>query len=124
MSIIDKPKILLIDDDIWQSDIYVNVLKNNYEIKSTQNLNNAIKLIESWSPQLIIADVLLSGETIFTLLNELQSDIHLGKIPVVIINNIADRLYGIYLKAYCINDLLDKSKITPQDILAAARRIL
>lgn len=124
MSIIDKPKILLIDDDIWQSDIYVNVLKNNYEIKSTQNLNNAIKLIESWSPQLIIADVLLSGETIFTLLNELQSDIHLGKIPVVIITNIADRLSGIDLKAYGINYLLDKSKITPQDILAAARRIL
>lgn len=124
MSIIDKPKILLIDDDMWQRDIYVNVLKNNYEIKSTQNLNNAIKLIESWSPQLIIADVLLSGETIFTLLNELQSDIHLGKIPVVIITNIADRLSGIDLKAYGINYLLDKSKITPQDILAAARRIL
>lgn len=124
MSIIDKPKILLIDDDMWQSDIYVNVLKNNYEIKSTQNLNNAIKLIESWSPQLIIADVLLSGETIFTLLNELQSDMHLGKIPVVIITNIADRLSGIDLKVYGINDLLDKSKITPQDILAAARRIL
>ena len=124
MSIIDKPKILLIDDDMWQSDIYINVLKNNYEIKSTQNLNNAIKLIESWSPQLIIADVLLSGETIFTLLNELQSDIHLGKIPVVIITNIADRLSGTDLKAYGINDLLDKSKITPQDILAAARRIL
>ena len=124
MSIIDKPKILLIDDDIWQSDIYVNVLKNNYEIKSTQNLNNAIKLIESWSPQLIIADVLLSGETMFTLLNELQSDMHLGKIPVVIITNIADRLSGIDLKVYGINDLLDKSKITPQDILAAARRIL
>lgn len=124
MSTVDKPKILLIDDDIWQRDIYVNVLKNNYEIKSTQNLNNAIKLIESWSPQLIIADVLLSGETIFTLLNELQSDIHLGKIPVVIITNIADRLSGTDLKAYGINDLLDKSKITPQDILAAARRIL
>lgn len=124
MSIIDKPKILLIDDDIWQRDIYVNVLKNNYEIKSTQNLNNAIKLIESWSPQLIIADVLLSGETIFTLLNELQSDVCLGKIPVVIITNIADRLSGTDLKAYGINNLLDKSKITPQDILAAARRIL
>jgi hypothetical protein cdivTM_09958 len=124
MSTVDKPKILLIDDDIWQRDIYVNVLKNNYEIKSTQNLNNAIKLIESWSPQLIIADVLLSGETIFTLLNELQSDIHLGKIPVVIITNIADRLSGTDLKAYGINNLLDKSKITPQDILAAARRIL
>lgn len=124
MSIIDKPKILLIDDDIWQRDIYINVLKNNYEIKSTQNLNNAIKLIESWSPQLIIADVLLSGETIFTLLNELQSDIHLGKIPVVIITNIADRLSGTDLKAYGINNLLDKSKITPQDILAATRRIL
>ena len=124
MSIIDKPKILLIDDDMWQSDIYVNVLKNNYEIKSTQNLNNAIKLIESWSPQLIIADVLLSGETIFTLLNELQSDVCLGKIPVVIITNIADRLSGVDLQAYGINDLLDKSKITPQDILAAARRIL
>ena len=124
MSTVDKPKILLIDDDIWQRDIYINVLKNNYEIKSTQNLNNAIKLIESWSPQLIIADVLLSGETIFTLLNELQSDIHLGKIPVVIITNIADRLSGTDLKAYGINNLLDKSKITPQDILAAARRIL
>lgn len=104
--------------------IFTLMFKNNYEIKSTQNLNNAIKLIESWSPQLIIADVLLSGETIFTLLNELQSDMHLGKIPVVIITNIADRLSGIDLKAYGINDLLDKSKITPQDILAAARRIL
>ena len=110
MSTVDKPKILLIDDDIWQRDIYVNVLKNNYEIKSTQNLNNAIKLIESWSPQLIIADVLLSGETIFTLLNELQSDIHLGKIPVVIINNIADRLSGTDLKSYGINNQIDKYK--------------
>lgn len=124
MSIVDKPKILLIDDDIWQRDIYINVLKNNYEIKSTQNLNNAIKLIESWLPRLIIADILLSGETIFTLLNELQSDVHLSKIPVVIITNIADRLSGVDLRAYGINDLLDKSKITPQDILAAARRIL
>ena len=124
MSIINKSKILLIDDDMWQRDIYINVLKNNYEIKSTQNLNNAIKLIESWSPQLIIADVLLSGETIFTLLNELQSDIHLGKIPVVIITNIADRLSGVYLIAYGIKKIHDKTKIKPQNILAAARRIL
>ncbi len=121
MSILNKPRILIIDDDNWQCDIYSDLLKDDYIIMQASNLNQAVDLVDKALPDIIIADILLAGETIFTLLNELQSDVDLGRIPVILISNTANRLGQLSMNEYGVVRVLDKSKITPEDIMAALR---
>lgn len=109
-------KILIIDDDIWQCDIYNNILENAYEIKTITTLNQAIEVLDTWTPDILLADVLLAGESIFTLLNELQSDVILGKIPVILSTNIGERLNGVRLEEYGVVRVLDKTKLNPNEL--------
>lgn len=118
----NQPYVLLIDDDAWQCDIYQHALAGQgFVARAVQTLNDAIALIDAEPPLVIIADMLLAGETIFTLLNELQSDTELGAIPVVIASNLAQQYQPSQLAAYGVVRVLDKATLTPTDVVAAVR---
>lgn len=117
-----QPYTLLIDDDVWQCDIYQYALEGQgFASRAVQTLNDAIAMIDAEPPVAIIADMLLAGETIFTLLNELQSDAELSAIPIVIASNLAHQYQPSQLAAYGVVRILDKATLAPEDIVAAVR---
>lgn len=121
----NQPYVLLIDDDAWQCDIYRHTLASQgIAARVVYTLNDAIALIDAEPPLVIIADMLLAGETIFTLLNELQSDTKLGTIPVVIASNLANQYQPGQLAAYGVVRVLDKATLTPEDVVAAVKAVV
>lgn len=120
----DVHHVLLIEDDLWLAELQVRSLKEEgYSVRHVTNALEAIDYIDSVRPEVIVADVLLAGSTIFALLHELQSYDDTGGIPVVLCTNMAEQLKDVKLEDYGIRRVIDKSTMKPDDVVAAVRAV-
>lgn len=61
MSVI-KPKILIVDDEIFYIDLLTNLLEDEYQIAVSTDGESALSYInENGSPDLVLLDVLMPG---------------------------------------------------------------
>lgn len=114
-------KVLIIEDDLWLAEQYARVLSSEFEVDSVSNALSAIDVIDDFKPDVILADILLPGSSIFTLLHELQSYIDTRQIPVVLCSNVVEGISSEQARTYGVTRLLDKATIEPEDIRAAVR---
>lgn len=117
--------ILVVEDDEWLSEQYARVLSAaGYKVAVAPHILAAIQVIDSFNPDAIVLDVLLTGSTAFTLLHELQSYSDTGAIPVIICTNMAGELSIDNLRPYGVKKILDKTTMLPGDLAAALRSVL
>lgn len=80
-------KILVVDDNEDILDAIGLVLESEgYEIKTTLQGEEALKIVSEFNPDLILLDVLLSGSDGREIANRLKSDKKTSKIPVIMIS--------------------------------------
>src|SRR5829696_7825361 len=100
-------RILVIDDDL---DILVvmEILLNmkGFEIDVTSKWENTFDKIESFKPDLILLDVLISGNDGRVLCKQLKSDPHKKEIPVIMFS--AHPSAAATIKEYGANDFIAK----------------
>lgn len=119
------PHVLIVEDDDWLADQYVHTLKRGgIRANAVGHALAAIDAIDTLPPDVLVLDVLLPGPNAFTLLHELRSHSDLAAIPVILCTNSADRIADEDLAAYGVVELLDKSTMAPQELLAAIKRVL
>lgn len=113
--------VLLIEDDHWLADSYKRVLtQNGWIVARADNAVTAMNIVEENIPACIVADVMLEGHTVFSLLHELQSYDDTRKIPVIICSGLnSPELTEGRLHQYGVVRVLDKSTLTPE-VLAMA----
>lgn len=117
-------QVVVVDDDILQLSHYERILAaEQYRVKKFINSHEAIDGIDD-STDVIIVDLLLGYNTVFPLLNELQSQYSLSNIPVIVCSNLSDTLSAETLDAYGVRKVLDKSNMHPSDLVAAVRSVL
>lgn len=118
-------KVLIVEDDTWLAEQYGRSLGSaGYEVLVAPHVYRAIEDIDSFKPDVIILDMLLTGNTGFTLLHELQSYADTADIPVVVCTNLAPDINPDTLKPYGVVKVLDKSTMYPDDLDAAIRGAL
>jgi PleD family two-component response regulator len=118
------PRIVLVDDDILQLSHYERILAaEGYEISKYINAHEAIDGIDE-TIDVVIVDLLLGYNTVFPLLNEIQSQDALSDIPIIVCSNISETLEEETLSAYGVRKMLDKSSMHPLDLIAAVRSVL
>ena len=90
--------------------------REDCDVKIFSNAISAISALDESEnlPSLIFLDVLLDGPDGFTLLHELASYSDTAKIPIVIVSSLN---LPSDLSAYGIRKVLDKSTMTPTDII-------
>lgn len=119
------PSILIVEDDEWLAEQHQRVLTiAGYKTTVAPHAIAAIQLIDEIHPDAIILDVLLTGNTAFALLHELQSYGDTGSIPIILCTNIASELSIDNLKPYGVRRILDKTTMAPDDVAAAVRNVL
>ena len=119
------PSILIIEDDEWLAEQYARVIsKTGYGITIVNNALAAIDKIDDIHIDAIVLDVLLTGSTAFTLLHELQSYDDTGVIPIILCTNLASELNIEDLEPYGVKQILDKTRMVPDDLVIALRDIL
>ena len=108
-----KPRVLLIEDDLWLSDSYRAVL-DDYEVETAVSSQDAMDMIESYDYDLVIADVMLERGLVIDLLHELQSYDDTAKLPIVLCTSLAQRIKLDDVRAYGVVAVLDKTTLTPK----------
>lgn len=117
--------VLLVDDDVWQLDIYERLLQDaGYACCRAHTPSEAMEMIEACKPDAIVLDALLEGNTAFVLLNEMQSDVDLSTIPIIMSTNIAQDIVLDEVATYGVQRILDKSVAHPSDIVSSVRAVL
>lgn len=115
-----KKTVLLIEDDMWLADSYQEVLSHDgFECVAVTTVDEALEIINTTVPDVIVADVLLGDHTVIGLLHELQSYEDTGLVPVIICSSLAKSAAHLQeqLHEYGVVEILDKATVTP-DVLA------
>lgn len=119
------PSVLIVEDDEWLAEQHQRVLNiAGYKTSIALHAIAAIQAIDDVHPDVIILDVLLTGNTAFALLHELQSYGDTGNIPIILCTNLASELSIDNLKPYGVRRILDKTTMAPDDLVAAVRNVL
>lgn len=118
-------RVLLVEDDSWQSDVYRRQLERTGIVTVTASSpQEALMTLDGFTPDIIVADVLLEGNSIFSLLHEIATYEDTRSIPVVLMTTEASLLEGADLSGYGVVELIDKSTMGVDAIVLAVRRWL
>lgn len=115
-------RVLLIEDDYWLATLEADLLTAaGYNVYIAHSALEAIGYVDEVLPDVIIADVLLAGSTIFTLLHELQSYHDTAGIPVVLCTSIAEHFSQKQLEMYGVVRVVDKTTMTADALVVAVK---
>ena len=121
----DIQSVLIVEDDEWLAEQHQRVLtKAGYEATIALHAIAAMQAVDDIHPDAIILDVLLTGNTAFALLHELQSYGDTGNIPIILCTNLAAELTLENLAPYGVRRILDKTTMEPDDLVASVRNVL
>ena len=115
--------VLMVEDDRWLADSYQRVLeKAGFKVVSVGGAEGAIRQVETASPDVILADMLLEGNTVMGLLHELQSYDDTTQIPVIICTSLSHESLAVdRLHSYGVRAVLDKAVLTPEQLVATVK---
>ena len=120
-----KKTVMIVEDDPWLAQLQSDALqKAGYKTKLVPNAPSAIAAIDEGLPDVILLDVLMTGQTGFALLNELQSYTDTVNLPIILCTNLASDIQLADVKPYGVQRIIDKSTMQPSDIIAAIRGVL
>lgn len=82
-------KILIVEDEPGlQKSLSVSLAKSGYEILTASDGEEAVKILKSTKPDLILLDLILPKQNGFDVLIELKKDEAMATIPVVVLTNL------------------------------------
>ncbi len=125
----DKPRILIIDDDVDFVEATRIVLESKpYEVIIAYNGDDGLRKAREESPDLIILDVIMPGKDGFSTAEQLKGNAELKKIPVIMLTSYAERggessiamSGGLTLET---EDYIDKP-IRPEELLKRVEKYL
>jgi DNA-binding response OmpR family regulator len=102
------PKILVTEGDKFLANAYrVKLSKSNFEVKIASNGEDALTILQTFTPDLILLDLVMPKKDGFTVLKELQAKPHLKGIPVLVASNLGqkedlDKAMALGAKSYVV----------------------
>ncbi len=115
-------KILIVEDEKWQSDCYKKWLGSDYEVWQCDSGTKAIDKIDKSVPDLILLDIFLPINSGIQLLHELRSHVDFMDIPVILCSSLSTG--KVDLSVYGVVEVLDKSNLNPKLLKNAIKRVL
>ncbi|MBF8982228.1 response regulator transcription factor [Lutibacter sp. B2] len=120
----DKKKIIVVDDEQHIIElIKFNLEKNGFEVLTSENGEEAIKLVHLEMPDLIILDLMLPGIDGFEVCKRIRNAEKLSKIPIIMLTakgEEIDKIVGLELGA---DDYLTKP-FSIRELIARIRAVL
>jgi signal transduction histidine kinase len=116
-------KILIVDDDASARETMVALLeKEHYQLELAQDGFQALQMLETLQPDLILLDVMMPGMDGFKVCRRIRSTPQLAEVPIILLTALDDRdslLQGIESGA---DDFLHKP-VDRQELVARVRTI-
>lgn len=117
--------ILIVEDDEFLRSLTAKRLeKENYHIEVAVDGENAISMIETARPDLILLDLLLPGKDGFEVLKKIRGVDALKTIPVIIFSNLGQKEDIEKAKALGVEDFLIKANFTLDDVVGKIKKLI
>ena len=118
---VEKPLILVVDDEPFYTDVLENLLQNEYRLIIARSGEEALEMVQTGpTPDLVLLDVLLPGIDGYEVCQRLQSDEKMRRTPIIFLtvkSNVDDEVRGFNLGAV---DYISKP-MSPPIVLARVR---
>ncbi|MDR1936984.1 MAG: response regulator [Tannerellaceae bacterium] len=91
-------KLLIVDDEEEIRDFLRQELEDTYKVISASNGNEALPIVLSQLPDLIVSDIMMPGMDGFTFVKKLKSNSNVSHIPVILLSSKTehhDRMQGL-----------------------------
>ena len=120
----DKKKIIVVDDEQHIIElIKFNLEKNGFKVRTSENGEDAIRIVHLEIPDLIILDLMLPGIDGFEVCKRIRNDDKLSEIPIIMLTakgEEIDKIVGLELGA---DDYLTKP-FSIRELIARIRAVL
>ncbi len=121
----DKKTILLVEDDVFVSDIYqTKISSEGYEVILAENGLEAIKKLEKSIPDLILLDIIMPYMDGMETLRKIKSEEKWKKIPIILLTNLSDKEKIEETLGVGADDFLIKSHFTPSEVISKVNMLL
>lgn len=85
-------KVLVVEDDNYLANAYrVKLTKAGFEIKNAFDGNEAINTLQTYTPDLILLDIVMPKKDGFATLEEIKKNEQLKNIPVILASNLGQK---------------------------------
>ena len=113
--------IFVIDSDVVMRKCVARACeKMGREVREFDNAIEAMSAMDAGVPEMIFTEVMLTGPDGFTFLNEMASYADTGRVPVVLVTELALSEYD--LSAYGVVGVLNKETMDPREVFEYAGR--
>lgn len=114
----EKKRIMLVEDDVFIRDIYETKLtQENFEVMMAENGVDALKKLETFSPDLILLDIVMPYMDGMDFLSEVKKRDEYKKIPIIMLSNLSEKERVTKALGLGISDYLIKSHFTPSEVV-------
>ena len=121
----NSKKILLVEDDVFVSDIYHRKLtQDGYDVDLANNGLEAIKALEKNIPDLIVLDILMPYMDGREVLEKLKENKKWKDIPVIMLTNLSEKDEMEKDLEAGIGEYLIKSHFTPSEVVEKIEALL
>lgn len=118
-------KILLIDDDADQTELYKFPFEmNGFDVNIQNDANQALSTAIGWMPDLILLDIIMDNIDGVEVLTQLKGNEHTKNIPVVMLTNTYDKKVVETVKALGALGYWEKTKMMPKNIVEESKKLL
>jgi len=118
-------KILIVEDDKFLANAYrLKFSKAGYEIKIASDGQDAIDSLNTFTPDIILLDLIMPIKDGFAVLEELKKNDKWKSIPVVVASNLGQKEDIDKSMALGATDYIVKSQIPINDILVKINNVL
>lgn len=118
-------KILLVEDEEIMAELLEKKLsKEGYQVILAKDGEEGLKLIKKEKPDLILLDIIMPKKGGFEVMEELQKDEKLNKIPVIVISNSGQPVELNKAKELGAKDWLIKTQFDPAEVLEKVKKYI
>lgn len=111
-------KILIIEDEEIILDLLEKKLsREGYEISSAMDGEAGLRMMRTSKPDLILLDIIMPKMGGFEVMEEMQKDQELKKIPIIVVSNSGQPVEVGRAQALGAKDWLIKTIFDPQEVL-------
>lgn len=93
----ERPKILIVDDNLLNAKILENLLKKDYQIKTARSGEETLDIIEAINPDMLLLDILMDGIDGYEVCKKIRANSKLRLIKIILISgktSVEERLEG------------------------------
>lgn len=123
--IMEKKKILVVEDDSVLRDVLVEKLtKTGYEAAGAEDGEVAMETMKKMTPDLVLLDILMPKKDGMQVMEEMSNDAVLKTVPIIVVSNSGQPVEIERAKKLGARDFLIKAVFEPNEVLEKVNAIL